>query len=41
MISAPEALNAEHVLSSFCCGVEYLDNCLKQRVMKNQLTGAS
>ncbi|PWC14870.1 GNAT family N-acetyltransferase [Brenneria roseae subsp. americana] len=41
MISAPEPLHAEHVLSSFCCGVDSMDNWLKQRAMKNQLTGAS
>lgn len=41
MISAPEPLRAEHVLSSFCCGVESMDNWLKQRAMKNQVTGAS
>lgn len=41
MISAPEPLYAEHVLSSFRCGVESMDNWLKQRAMKNQLTGAS
>lgn len=41
MISAPEPLHAEHVLSSFCCGVDSLDNWLKKRAMKNQLTGAS
>ncbi len=41
MISAPEPLRAEHVLSSFCCGVESMDNWLKQRAMKNQVSGAS
>ncbi|CRY56772.1 Predicted acetyltransferase [Yersinia intermedia] len=41
MISAPEPLHAEHVLSSFCCGVESMDNWLKQRAMKNQVTGGS
>ena len=41
MILAPEPLHAGHVLSSFCCGVESMDNWLKQRAMKNQLTGAS
>ena len=41
MISGPVPLHAEHVLSVFCCGVESLDNWLKQRAMKNQLTGAS
>lgn len=41
MISAPEPLHAEHVISSFCCGVESMDNWLKQRAIKNQITGAS
>ncbi|QTF09705.1 GNAT family N-acetyltransferase [Brenneria izadpanahii] len=41
MISAPEPLHSTHVLSSFRCGVESMDNWLKQRAMKNQLTGAS
>ena len=41
MISAPEPLHAGHVLSPFCCGVDSMDNWLKQRAMKNQLTGAS
>lgn len=41
MISAPEPLHAEHLLSAFCCGVESMDNWLKQRAMKNQVTGAS
>lgn len=41
MISAPEPLHADHELSLFCCGVESMDNGLKQRAMKNQLTGAS
>lgn len=41
MISAPEPLRAEHMLSSFCCGVESMDNWLKQRAMKNQVSGTS
>ncbi|HIA2510706.1 TPA: GNAT family N-acetyltransferase [Escherichia coli] len=41
MISAPEPLHAGHVLSSFCCGVDSMNNWLKQRAMKNQITGAS
>ncbi|AIP97897.1 GNAT family N-acetyltransferase [Salmonella enterica] len=41
MISAPEPLHAGHVLTSFCCGVDSMDNWLKQRAMKNQVTGAS
>ncbi|QWA13237.1 GNAT family N-acetyltransferase [Sodalis ligni] len=41
MILAPEPLHVGHILSSFCCGVDSMDNWLKQRAMKNQLTGAS
>ncbi|EHR1566530.1 GNAT family N-acetyltransferase [Salmonella enterica] len=41
MISAPEPLHAGHVLTSFCCGVDSMDDWLKQRAMKNQVTGAS
>ena len=41
MISAPEPLHAGHIPTSFCCGVDSMDNWLKQRAMKNQLSGAS
>lgn len=41
MISAPEPLHAGHILSPFCCGVDSMDNWLKQRAMKNQFSGAS
>lgn len=41
MICAPEPLHAGHILTSFCCGVDSMDNWLKQRAMKNQVTGAS
>jgi GNAT superfamily N-acetyltransferase len=41
MISAPEPLHAAHNLTSFCCGVDSMDNWLQQRAMKNQVTGAS
>lgn len=41
MISAPEPLHAGHILTSFCCGVDSMDNWLKLRAMKNQATGAS
>lgn len=41
MISAPEPLHVGHVLSAFCCSVDSMDNWLKLRAMKNQLTGAS
>lgn len=41
MISSPEPLHAGHILTPFCCGVDSMDNWLKQRAMKNQTTGAS
>lgn len=41
MISAPEPLRAGHILTTFCCGVDSMDSWLKQRAMKNQVTGAS
>ncbi|EED4321594.1 GNAT family N-acetyltransferase, partial [Salmonella enterica subsp. enterica serovar Kentucky] len=41
MISSPEPLHAGHILTPFCCGVDSMDNWLKQRAMKNQITGAS
>lgn len=41
MISAPEPLRAGHILNTFCCGVDSMDSWLKQRAMKNQVTGAS
>ncbi|MBI1597995.1 GNAT family N-acetyltransferase, partial [Escherichia coli] len=34
-------LHAGHILTPFCCGVDSMDNWLKQRAMKNQATGAS
>ena len=41
MISAPGPLHSGHILASFCCGVDSMDNWLKQRALKNQVTGAS
>ena len=41
MISAPEPLHAGHILTPFCCGIDSMDHWLKQRAMKNQVTGAS
>ncbi|EPY6109749.1 GNAT family N-acetyltransferase, partial [Escherichia coli] len=41
MIQAPEPLMARHQFTSFCSGVETMDNWLKQRALKNQLAGAS
>lgn len=39
--SGPEPLMARHQFTSFCSGVETMDNWLKQRALKNQLAGAS
>ena len=41
MIQAPEPLMARHQFTSFCSGVETMDNWLKQRALRNQLAGAS
>lgn len=40
-LSAPEPLAAHHNTDIFICGVNSLDRWLKQRALKNQLTGAS
>jgi predicted N-acetyltransferase YhbS len=40
-ITAPEPLSADHDLASFTSGTENLDRWLKQRAMKNQVSGAS
>lgn len=41
MISAPILLTSNHLLSNFNSGVDSLDNWLKKRALKNQLSGAS
>lgn len=41
MISAPESLSESHDLTGFRCGVPTLDDWLRQRALKNQMTGAS
>ena len=41
MISAPEPLADSHDLTGFRCGVPTLDDWLRQRALKNQMTGAS
>lgn len=41
MISAPEPLSDSHNLTGFHCGVPTLDDWLRQRALKNQMTGAS
>lgn len=40
-VSAPEPLSADHDVQTFDCGVEGLNDWLKRRALKNQLTGAS
>ncbi len=40
-LRAPEPLNAHHQLEVFDSGVELLDEWLRRRALKNQLTGAS
>ena len=40
-VSAPEPLSEIHDLSVFSCGVASLDDWLRQRALKNQLSGAS
>ncbi|MBP9217490.1 MAG: GNAT family N-acetyltransferase [Sterolibacterium sp.] len=40
-LAAPEPLAAFHDTESFVCGVNSLDNWLRQRALKNQATGAS
>lgn len=41
MISAPEPLQIIHDVRSFCCGTDSLDEWLRKRALKNQLSGAS
>lgn len=40
-LSAPEPLAAHHDTAAFACGVDSLDQWLKQRALKNQASGAS
>ena len=40
-LRAPEPLTAQHDVTSFQSGVETLDRWLKQRALKNQISGAS
>ena len=41
MLSAPQPLNATHLLNDFECGEPSLDEWLKRRAMNNQQNGAS
>lgn len=40
-LTAPTPLQQQHEPDSFCCGVASLDDWLKRRAWKNQVTGAS
>ena len=40
-ITAPEPITASHDIESFACGTPVLDEWLKRRALKNQVTGAS
>lgn len=40
-LAPPAPLTVEHAINTFQSGVESLDNWLKRRAMKNQVTGAS
>jgi len=41
MLSAPVPLLPMHQTERFACGIERLDIWLKQRALKNQISGAS
>jgi GNAT superfamily N-acetyltransferase len=40
-ITAPEPITASHLPDSFACGIPVLDEWLKRRAMKNEVSGAS
>jgi GNAT superfamily N-acetyltransferase len=41
IVSAPEPLVAHHVVANFDCGVAPLNDWLKKRALRNQVSGAS
>lgn len=41
MIQAPELLTTAHRVHEFCCGEQVLDLWLRQRALRNQVSGAS
>ncbi|MHA4868600.1 GNAT family N-acetyltransferase [Duganella sp. PWIR1] len=41
IIQPPEPLSSRHTVARFSCGVDSLDNWLRQRAMQNQASGAS
>lgn len=40
-VTAPEPITATHLIESFSCGVPVLDDWLKRRALKNEVSGAS
>ena len=40
-ITAPEPITASHLTDSFACGIPVLDEWLKRRALKNEVSGAS
>ena len=40
-ITAPEPITETHLIESFSCGVPVLDDRLKRRALKNEVSGAS
>jgi hypothetical protein len=40
-IKAPEPITEAHLIESFSCGVPVLDEWLKRRALKNEVSGAS
>ncbi len=40
-ITAPEPITASHHIESFACGIPVLDDWLRRRALKNEVSGAS
>ena len=40
-VTAPEPITEVHLIESFSCGVPVLDDWLKRRALKNEVSGAS
>lgn len=41
VITAPEPITTSHLTESFTCGIPVLDEWLKRRALKNEISGAS
>jgi predicted N-acetyltransferase YhbS len=40
-VTAPEPITASHLIEAFACGIPVLDDWLKRRALKNEVSGAS